>query len=253
MRALISLAVLMFISLPLSAATLLFDQGHGQRFVIEERGELDLSELANTARLAGFSEVRASRAALDWQTLNRVGALIISGGFDPYSDEEINAIDQFLLRGGRLAIMLHVGPLNGRLLNILGINVSNGIVREPLGQLGEKSSDFTVTNIVDHPLTRGVKRFQLYGAWALNNWGTNTQILASSSPQAWIDLDRNQRRTGNEPMQQWGVIATGQRGLGAFVIYGDDTLFQNKFLHGNNRRLAQNLMQWLLDAKTPFF
>jgi len=36
------------------------------------------------------------------------------------------------------------------------------------------------------------------------------------------------------------VLVTGQVGNGAFAVFGDDAIFQNKFLYGTNRKLAAN-------------
>jgi hypothetical protein len=35
------------------------------------------------------------------------------------------------------------------------------------------------------------------------------------------------------------------------VVFGDDALFQNRFLDGNNRVLAGNLARWLQPVPAP--
>jgi hypothetical protein len=46
-------------------------------------------------------------------------------------------------------------------------------------------------------------------------------------------------------MQAFGVVIAGRSGRGGFVIFGDDALFQNKFLVEGNAALAKNLAKWL--------
>jgi hypothetical protein len=35
------------------------------------------------------------------------------------------------------------------------------------------------------------------------------------------------------------------------VVFGDDALFQNRYLAGGNLPLADNLARWMLPAKAP--
>jgi hypothetical protein len=43
----------------------------------------------------------------------------------------------------------------------------------------------------------------------------------------------------------------GALGRGRFVVFGDDTLFQNRFLDGSNLELAGNLVHWLRPSVSP--
>jgi len=40
-------------------------------------------------------------------------------------------------------------------------------------------------------------------------------------------------------------VVTGTLNKGDFVIFGDDAIFQNRFLDDDNRKLATNLGKWL--------
>jgi hypothetical protein len=51
--------------------------------------------------------------------------------------------------------------------------------------------------------------------------------------------------SANEVVGSVGVIVAGELGAGRFVVFGDDAIFQNKFLDEQNRRLAKNLARWL--------
>ncbi len=58
----------------------LFDQGHGQTFVIEKSSDLHLSGLANLFREAGF-KVKTGRQTITSDILSDVDGLVISGPF----------------------------------------------------------------------------------------------------------------------------------------------------------------------------
>ena len=63
---------------------------------------------------------------------------------------------------------------------------------------------------------------------------------------AWLDLDRNRvYDAGGEPGGSWGVGVAGSLGKGRFVVFGDDAIFQNRFLEGGNEHLGRNLARWL--------
>ena len=46
-------------------------------------------------------------------------------------------------------------------------------------------------------------------------------------------------------LHSYGILVVGQRGRGRFAVFGDDAIFQNRFLDASNRKLAQNLAGWL--------
>lgn len=237
----------------LSLATpfkVLFDQGHGQAFTIEKGGDLQLGQLASKLRGDGW-QVIATRDSLTPQRLTQVNALIIAGAFKPCSETEIRAISGFLNNGGRLVVLLHIAPPLVPLLTELGVAVGNGVVREWDKSLiidGEPLY-FKVSNLKAHPLNKGLEYFSLYGGWPLLPIRKGVNTIASTSPMAWIDLNRDQILSHNEPVQEFGVLVVGNVGLGKFAVFADDAIFQNRFLRGENEKLLENLSGWMLDGK----
>ncbi len=229
-----------------SGGVIVVDQAHRQAFTVDRQGPLQLSRFARVLTDAG-AEVRSSRAPLDAGVLDGAAALVISGPFEPLSPAELDAVETFLARGGRLAVMLHVGAAVASLGFRLGVSISNGVVRDPAAMVGSDPTDFRARAVgAPHPVLAGVERFSLYGAWALLPRGRGTRSLAVTSAQAWVDLNRNQRKDAQDAVQTFSVALAGSRGEGRFVFFGDDAVFQNKFLQGDNRRLAHNLARWLL-------
>jgi len=242
---------LTFSSLSLAAAPrILFDQGHGQVFTIEKEGELQLGQLAGRFRADGW-QVAATTQPLSPELLAEVDALIISGAFTPLTEAEINAIGGFLNNGGHLAVMLHIAPPLVPLLGKLGVAAANGVVREGDASLildGE-ALNFKVSKLKQHPLTKELTHFSLYGGWPLLPINDNAHAIASTSATAWVDLNRDDMLSLKDAMQEFGVVITGNVGQGEFAVFADDAIFQNRFLKEENGILAENLSRWMMQSK----
>lgn len=226
-----------------STGAVLFDQGHNQRFVIEDAGELQLSKFADIIRSIG-GIASSTTAPLSDELLKGVTALIISGPFEALKSGEIEAVIRFLERGGRLAAMLHIGPPLAPLLSRLDVDHSNLVLHERRNVI-DSDINFRVTDLTASPLFDGLQRFSLYGAWGLNG-GKSGISLARTSPDTWVDMDGNGVISKGDIVGAFDVVVTGSAGTGKFVIFGDDAIFQNRYLDEDNSRLAGNLAGWLL-------
>ena len=98
----------------------LFDQGHGQRFTVEDENPLGLSRLAEVLRDEG-AQVGTLQGRIDGTALAGAKALVVSGPFAPFQASEVEAITDFIMRGGRVSIMLHIAPPVTSLLDGLGV------------------------------------------------------------------------------------------------------------------------------------
>lgn len=224
----------------------LFDQGHGQQFLVDKMGPLQLSKLAKIFEDQG-NEVRVNKKPFTDESLASSKALIISGPFIPTSPEEIKAITQFLNNGGRLCVMLHIASPAANLLQTLGIAISNGVISDEAHRINDNSLDFKVTRLAPHEINRDLEFFKIYGAWALMNTSDNARLVAMTGPRSWVDLNKDRKLTSGDAVQSFGVIATGEYGVGRFVVFGDDAIFQNQFLEDENIQLGKNLVRWLTE------
>jgi hypothetical protein len=224
--------------------TVLFDEAHGQRFLIGQQGRLDLSSLSALFQFEGLA-VKTNPEEINDRTLASADALVISGPFAPLTPTEIDATLRFLDRGGRLCVMLHIPPPAAELLKRLDVVVSNGVIRERQNVIGTDPLNFRLTKLTPHELTKNLDGFDAFGVWALLNEGDNVAILAQTSPEAFVDLNGNQTLDVGDAVQSFGVAVTGTFGKGRFVVFGDDAIFQNQFLTGSNVVLATNLAKWL--------
>ena len=224
--------------------TVIFDQGHGQKFVIEKGGDLQLSRLSGLLKKEGY-DVKVSAGKMKDATLDIADVLIISGGFQPLSPEEISAVIRFVERGGRLCVMLHIPqPLTG-LMSRLKIYASNGVIQEQENTINNAPKEFFITTMENHSITKGLKKIGVHGAWALMTESKTAQTIARTGPNAWIDLNRDGKFNETDARQSFGVIIAGTLGKGRYIIFGDDAIFQNKFLDQENMALGKNLADWM--------
>lgn len=223
----------------------LFDQGHGQAFVIGNSGDLQLSALAGLFREGGF-EVEAGAKAITPQLLSRIDCLVISGPFKPFTAEETGAIRNFIKQGGYVSIMIHITPPVLGLLKEFGIFTTNGPINEVRDIIGADAKNFRVSDLRPHPLTKGLRRFSAYGVWGLNPESGSSRIIAKTSPRSWVDLNGDGKFDRGDAAQQFGVIVAGNLGRGGFAVFGDDAIFQNRFLKEDNLLLGKNLVSWML-------
>lgn len=225
-----------------AAQTVLFDTGHGERFLADGKGPLQLSDFATICRAAGLKVATLDQPISD-RILSATDAVVISGAFQPLAPQEIDALVRFMLRGGRVSVMLHIAPPLSDLLERLGISYTNGVIRERENILEGEPQNFRVSRLGDHPVLKGISGFNLYGVWGLMSLDERSRAVASTGPRAWVDLHRNQVQTKDETAS-FGVTCAGEVGKGGFLVFGDDAIFQNKFLKDDNKRLARNLAAW---------
>ncbi|MDU0459328.1 MAG: DUF4350 domain-containing protein [Geobacteraceae bacterium] len=226
-----------------SLPKVVFDQGHNQQFLIGEKGELQLSGLADIIRGKG-GEVVATTGALNDNTLLDATALVISGPFTQLQAEEVEAVARFVERGGHLAVMLHIGqPLAG-LLERLDIDHSNAVLHERSNVI-DKDINFRVVELTPHQLFSGIDGFSIYGGWALKA-GREGAAIALTSAGSWVDLDGNRVLTKGDALGPFEVVIAGSFGSGNFVVFGDDAIFQNRYLDQDNGKLAANLAEQLI-------
>jgi hypothetical protein len=234
----------------LAAPMVLFDEAHGQQFHVAGEGPLDLSGLAGIFRQAG-DEVRVATQPLTLEALKGVDVLVVSGAFAPFSDAELAAVRTFLDNGGNVVVMLHIAPPMDGLLRLLEVDFSNGTLHDNEHMLADNPLDFRIVDLADHPLTRGMSGFAVYGAWALRPTAPSMVSVAKTGSHAWVDLNRDHRLTPGDAVQTFSVIVAGMHGAGRVAVFADDAIFQNRFLQEGNRQLAVNLAGWVSPPFRP--
>lgn len=225
------------------AQTVVVDTGHGERFSISETGPLQLSGFAEILRGTGCKIATVKKPISD-ATLAEADGLVISGAFIPLDRDEVEAVMRFMQRGGKVAVMLHIAPPLTSLLDRLKISHTNGVIQERENVIGELPINFKVNRLGNHAVLKGLHDFSLYGVWGLMNRDSSSRIIAATGPKAWVDLRGDKVQTKDETAS-FGVAVAGEVGKGGFIVFGDDAIFQNKFLDRSNKALAANLAKWL--------
>lgn len=228
-----------------AAPLLLFDEAHEQRFLIGKDGSLQLSSLAAIMQEEGFT-IRTGSGRFTKEALEGVDAVVISGAFAPLDKDETETVVSFIARGGKLAVMLHIASPVADLLHRLDTDFTNYVLYEQENIIDNDPRNFQIKELASHPLFASMSHFSLFGGWALMNTGENAEIIAATSPESWADLDGDRRPGKGDAVQSFGVVVTGTKGAGRFVLFGDDAIFQNRFLDQQNRQLAHNLAKWLI-------
>lgn len=243
-RVIFAMVVMLTFSLAASASaqTVLFDNAHGERFKISENGPLHLSGLVEVLRKTGATVATLEQPMSD-AALAGADSLVISGAFTPLSADEIAAVNRFMQRGGKVAVMLHIAPPLAGLLDSLHVTYTNGAIKERENILDDDPQKFKVTRFREHPLTQGLQEITVHGAWGVINSDAGARVIASTTHNAWVDLQRDgvQRK---ENTASFGVVVAGDVGKGGFLVFGDDAIFQNRYLEQYNRPVAQRLAEW---------
>lgn len=241
----LSLMMTLFFGLSKAQAqVVLFDEGHGQAFLISKEGALHLSQLARTLKNEGI-EVRSIKGTFNLEQLSTAKALIISGPFKPITEQEINVLNDYVNSGGILIVMLHISQPAQKLFQSFSISITNGAISELENLVDNKKTDFYVKTLIEHPLTTNSTDFAVYGCWGLISDNKDVSMIASTSANSWIDLNINGVLDNYEPKGPFGIFATGNSGKGSFIFFADDAIFQNNFLKGANQKLAENLAKYI--------
>jgi hypothetical protein len=227
-----------------AAPLLLVDGAHDQRFVITSDEPLHLSGFATVMKAEGF-DVRGGSEPFTDEFLKGVDVLVISGPFKALEAAEVDAVVRFVEHGGRLAAMLHIGSPFAGLLPRLQVDFTNYVLYEQENIIDSDPRNFQVKTLETSPLFGGLDHFSLYGGWALRNIAPSARIIATTSPNGWVDLNGDKKLSKGDVLGAFGVVVTGELGAGRFIIFGDDAVFQNRFLDRQNRQLAKNLARWL--------
>ncbi len=221
-----------------------FDDSHAEIFSPLKGGPLHFSKFYGMTKSAG-KDVAINRDTITPEILERVRTYIIAGPSMQIKPDEIAALNSFVERGGRLLVLIHVSEPVARLTESFGIIVSNFVLSESNGAIGNEPQDFLVTSFLPHPVTEGVQRLALYGSWALLPEG-RSEAVASTSAGSWVDYDGDGVRGEGEPEEAFAVAAVTEWGLGRVAVIADDAPFTNLFMkEADNERFVMNIIKWL--------
>jgi ABC-type uncharacterized transport system involved in gliding motility auxiliary subunit len=249
-------------------------------YVAQGHGEHDL---ANTER-PGFSEaktaleranyeVKALALAREGKVPDDAAAVIIAGPRTDLLPPEVDALDAYLAKGGKLLAMANptiIGQTTAdslkRFLGKYGLELGDNLVIEvnPIGRLFGIGPEVPIVQQYEgHPITRDMAGIttlfpltRTVSEVKTPPQGVNVQVLARTSPDSWGETDRASLQAGQvKPDPQdakgpLGVAAVATRDKARIVVYGTSNLAANQFLNvQGNRDFFLNTVSWLAEEE----
>ncbi|HET9539207.1 MAG TPA: GldG family protein [Candidatus Limnocylindria bacterium] len=246
-------------------------QGHGE------------PEITNTER-TGFSEAKGALDKANYEAkplaLARQGkvpddasVVIIAGPRNDFFGPEIDALDAYLGRGGKLLAMVNPpfpeksqAESVKKLLGKYGFTLGEDLVIElnPIGQLfGIGPQVPIVQQYESHPITRDMAGIttlfpltRSVGTASPPPAGVTLQALAKTTPDSWGETDRQALERGQakpDPQDVKGPLtlaAVATKDKARIVVYGTANLAGNQFLNvQGNRDFFLNTVSWLAEQE----
>ncbi|PYM21870.1 MAG: hypothetical protein DMD80_29800 [Candidatus Rokuibacteriota bacterium] len=249
-------------------------------YVVQGHGE---HELGNSER-AGFSEAKGALEKSNYEVkplvLAREGkvpadaaVVIIAGPRTDLLAPEMEALDAFLGRGGKVFVMIDstfTGRVRGdgvvRFLAKYGFDVGDNLIIElnPVGRLLGASADVPIIQAYEpHPITRDMggimTTFPLSRSVQPAKTppaGTTVQPLAKTSQQSWGETNRAALQRGQinpdpeDPKGPLTVAAVASKDKARLVVYGTSEIAANQYLNfQGNRDFFLNTVSWLAEEE----
>jgi ABC-type uncharacterized transport system involved in gliding motility auxiliary subunit len=249
-------------------------------YVVQGHGEADLG---NSER-AGFTEAKSALEKANYEVkplpLARQGkvpddaaVVIVPGPRSDFFGPEIDALDGYLAKGGKLLVMINPPfPEKGqpeslrKLVGRYGLGLDDDLVIElnPIGQVfGIGPQVPIVQQYEPHPITRDMTGFTTLFPLARSistpktpPAGITIQPLARTTPDSWGETDRASIEAGQvkpdpeDPKGPLTLAAVATKDKARLVVYGTANLAVNQFLNvQNNRDFFLNTVSWLAEQE----
>jgi hypothetical protein len=198
--------------------------------------------------------------------------IIIAGPRTRFLNSELQKIEQYLSRGGRLLVLLNYGSIQHPtgledILRQWGVNVGDDIVQDPQNTSSPAEQDILVYNFSSNPVVNPLTGTGLFLQMILPrpviriNWqnppadAPNVEEIAFSGPDAVL-MDEHGLPPRRYPLMV-AVEHNEVKGIGAapggarIVVTGDSLFLDNQLIDsGANRDFAGYAVNWLLDRPT---
>jgi ABC-2 type transport system permease protein len=259
-------------------ATLYFSTGHGE---VDPAGE-DNNACTHLAGVLTEQGANVEKLTLvrEESVPNDADVLFILGPRTDFAPQELELLNDYLERGGRLFIALaaeHETNLDDW-LPIIGLERLNGYVVDPLSKLlvGDPMAPI-VQDYAPHPITESFNLMTVFptatalGAFVAGDGPELVQWLGRSTPQSWLETDTQALRAGSAEFAAdsdiegplWiaamyekrmpRAMAGEEEGdvpLARAVVFADQDFFTDQFVNTyGNMDLARNSANWLMERE----
>jgi ABC-type uncharacterized transport system involved in gliding motility auxiliary subunit len=249
-------------------------------YLVQGHGELE----PGSSEASGLGAAKSGLEAVNYDvkslTLARTGKIpddaavvVIAGPRTDFFPPEIDALDAYIARGGKLLVMLdpvvHTGQQEPealkRMLAKYGIEVGTNVVIElnPLKQMATGAADLVIVDSFEpHPITRDLRIVTLFpaartvGVAAKLPTGVTGQRLGMTSRDSFAETDLAALRRGearpdpNDPRGPLPVAAVATKDKARIVAYGTSQLAANRYYsQPGNRDFFLNSVSWLAEQE----
>ncbi|MFQ5455404.1 MAG: GldG family protein [Nitrospirota bacterium] len=248
--------------------TIYFIEGHGEHSISDRESRRGFSQVKESLEKEGY-EVRKVFLVQEDVIPDDVQAAVIAGPQRPFISHELEVVDSFLNRGGKLLILLDP-DFDGGLQDLLkkwGIELYDDIIIDPLSRLfGGKYNIPVVKAYYQHEIIKDFNLptlFPLSRSVSFNKEMEETilfQPIIHAGPTSWADMTPQSEALKFDPEKdkKTPVIAASlsyknKKDLskqGTLVIFGDSDFASNLYLNSlGNRDLFLNTISWLTEDK----
>ncbi|TFG21009.1 MAG: hypothetical protein EU530_01585 [Promethearchaeota archaeon] len=229
---------------------ILFDYAHNEIINLEDNEYHPFRNLLKSMEcVIGFNH--QSRITQD--ILQNIDLLVIGCPVESYFvSQEIGTIVDWVSSGGNLLVMSEVGVLQKTNLNDLmkqfGLYFENTTLRSKTNT--ETNSIVLITDIVDHAITKNVKKVMVGGCSTIRTVKAKGSMdVCLSGEDTWVEVydEINSKWVKNSDVHV-PVVSISIYGQGRIAAFGDVDMFSSNPLFGltslDNKQLIQNLIMW---------
>ncbi|MFC2002714.1 DUF4350 domain-containing protein [Chloroflexota bacterium] len=194
----------------------------------------------------GIKNANSTYEALPLESLSDLpllphGSTLILIPYLNFTPTELEGLDSFVTRGGRLILADDYG-LGNQLLEHLGLEVrfSQQPLLDPL--FNHRNRRFPrISHIIASPITSNTESLILNHATSLTNVEAG-DVLALSSLYSFLDLNGNESLDEDEPVGPLPVVSQHNLNNGSIILISDPSIFINCMAYlANNSIFLQNI------------
>ncbi len=239
-----------------------FLQGHGEPS-ITDKGDFGYLKFAATLE-QDYVAVTNLELLGDRTVPMDCNLLIIAAPTVPFTEPELQKIDQYLTQGGRLLVLFNYASVKvttglESILQRWGVNVLPDIVQDPKNTV--TGQDVVVRRFANQPVVSSLSQLSLQMVLPrpvekvsfANPPANAPQVteLAMTSPNATLANDSSappQSYSLITAVEQKPAAVAGLRGTTRIIVTGDSIFLGNYYIEGaGNRDFLNSAANWLLD------
>jgi hypothetical protein len=235
----------------------LFDEAHAERNTLSwERAQILLPDHPDWIYFGALADAlddeftleRNGDGMLSSALLRNYSALILAAPEEALDPAEVDAVTQFVRRGGGLILLGDCGldhPGNA-FSGSYDINFDEHCIYEPIPDL---NGDVEVSAFADHPAVTGVTRM-------IMNWGQSLTVggsaegLSWTSSSAWQDTNWSDAYDPGDSTGPFTIAAAYDTGFGRVAAVSDNSFQDDGFEWRTNDVLMRSLLRWVTGGQS---